>query len=231
MSIGEWKVTKVRGGETLGKRLLEARASRGMTSAVIAREYAIPLSFLEALERGDYGRVPAKVYTRAFLKKYLTLLGLSVAEHLLMFEEEFAHFQKLSLGARPYRMVGTKPTLGRFEFTPSFFQKISAVAVGLIFLIYIGVRVDASIAPVSLALTSPGENLTTSERTLVILGETEREATITINGQAIPIDNEGRFEKSVLLEEGLNTLEVVAGKKYRPATTVTRHVLVTAAEL
>lgn len=222
----QWKVTHVRGGDTLGKRILEARSLCGLTHTVIAKQHLIPTSFLEAIETGNYGKLPEKVYARAFLKKYLSIVNLPVHEHLMLFEDEHTTWHHLTRDERERAGFRHERDVRGFELTPSFWQKAGVSAAGLLFLIYIGVRVDASIAPVTLDVVSPIDRLTTSEETLIIEGTTEPEATITINNQEISIDNEGRFTKSVSLEEGLNTIKITASKKYRPATTSVRHVLV-----
>ena len=227
MNMINWKVTNIRGGDTLGERLLEARSVLGITHSVIFKQHSIPISFLESIESGNYGKLPEKVYARAFLKKYLSILALPINEHLILFEEEYTTWQRLTKNERaPIHSIREKK-ISSFELTPLFWQKAGVVAVGLVFFIYIGMRVDASIAPVTLNVISPRDQLATSEQNLVIEGQTETEATITINDQEIPIDNEGKFSKSVSLEEGLNTLEITASKKYRPETTSIRHILVT----
>ena len=110
--------------------------------------------------------------------------------------------------------------------TPALFQKGFAITISLFLLAYIGVRVDAAIAPTDLRIISPVDQLTINEPTIVVKGVTEPEVEVTINRFSIMVDEEGVFEETITLQNGLNILEIEATKKYRPTQTIKRHILV-----
>lgn len=62
--------------DELGHILREARETKGLTLAEVQQEIRINVKFLEALENGQYERLPTPVHVRGFLKNYARFLGL-----------------------------------------------------------------------------------------------------------------------------------------------------------
>src|SRR6266571_4916117 len=73
------------GMSPLGETLRRARLAKGITFEDAERVTRIPRKYLEALELEDYGRLPAPVYARGFLRSYSGYLGLDAAELLPFF--------------------------------------------------------------------------------------------------------------------------------------------------
>jgi len=63
-------------GESFGHRLRHAREARNVSLREIAVATKISVAALEALERGDYGRLPGGIYGRAFVRAYAAQVGL-----------------------------------------------------------------------------------------------------------------------------------------------------------
>jgi cytoskeletal protein RodZ len=62
--------------EPIGIRLKRAREERKLSLREIAGETKISVSALEALERGDYSRLPGGIFGRAFVRAYALHVGL-----------------------------------------------------------------------------------------------------------------------------------------------------------
>lgn len=62
--------------DELGHILREARETKGLTLQEVQDETRINVRYLEALEDGDYERLPTPVHTRGFLRNYARFLGL-----------------------------------------------------------------------------------------------------------------------------------------------------------
>lgn len=60
----------------LGDILRDAREKRHLTLADIAEATRIKVSYLEALENGDYGALPGPAYITGFLRNYAVQVGL-----------------------------------------------------------------------------------------------------------------------------------------------------------
>src|SRR3990172_8570825 len=69
----------------LGETLRRARLEKGITFEDAERVTRIPRKYLEALERENFGILPAPVYARGFLRSYAGYLGLDAGELLPFF--------------------------------------------------------------------------------------------------------------------------------------------------
>ena len=65
--------------------------------------------------------------------------------------------------------------------------------------------------PFFLTITQPDEqDRTVTSPTIRLWGRTASDATVTVNGIAIPVDQLGIFATSITLQPGLNTITVIA---------------------
>ncbi len=76
-------------------------------------------------------------------------------------------------------------------------------------------------------LSSPQENLQTSENTVKIEGNVESVDTLSINRVPVTIATNGTFSQTVYLKEGTNTITVIGKNATGATTTVTRTVVYT----
>lgn len=65
---------------TAGARLREAREAKSLSLEDVAAQTRIPRRHLEAIELGDWDKLPAPTYTVGFAKSYATAVGLDRAE-------------------------------------------------------------------------------------------------------------------------------------------------------
>lgn len=82
--------------------------------------------------------------------------------------------------------------------------------------------------PPTLNVTSPAEGLITASESVVVSGTTNdatsSPTTITVNGKSVTVAANGSFSTTVTLEEGENTITIVATDAAGKTSTVTRHV-------
>jgi hypothetical protein len=82
------------------------------------------------------------------------------------------------------------------------------------------------IFPPPLKLFSPPENLETTEKNVEVIGQTEPGVKIVINGSSILPKENGYFQKTIVLQPGLNILEIKALKRYARPKILKRKILV-----
>lgn len=70
----------------LGQILRQTREDKGLSLAQAEEATKIRSTYLQALEEGDFERLPAPVYVRGFLKNYANFLGLNAEEVLALYE-------------------------------------------------------------------------------------------------------------------------------------------------
>ncbi len=71
--------------ETLGEFFQRAREQQGLSLAQIASQTRIQERHLQALEEEDFASLPAKVFTKGFVRSYARSLGLDEDEALQLF--------------------------------------------------------------------------------------------------------------------------------------------------
>lgn len=82
--------------------------------------------------------------------------------------------------------------------------------------------------PPELSVTSPVDKLITNKTTVTVAGTTNdatsSPVTLTINGSAVTVYDDGTFSKDITLKDGSNTITIVAKDGAGRTTTVTRTV-------
>src|SRR3989344_231387 len=72
-----------------GQKLRDERIRRGLSIDDVAKATKIRSSFLLAIEKGDYSKLPSSAYVQGFVRNYAEYLGLSKREVLAIFRREF----------------------------------------------------------------------------------------------------------------------------------------------
>lgn len=205
-------------GETLGEKLRRLREEEQLTLEEAAHRLRITPRYLKALEAGRYQEMPGEVYTRSFLRSYAALLNIHPARVLELYEKErqvAVHFPG------PHRILPPRAKSLRAVVTTNVLTRISIVLVIAAILGYLAWEVYHIIAPPALEVVDPAPDAVTASRIIAVSGRTEPEATVTINGTPVFVDQEGYFEEVLSLSPGAHTLEVVARRK-RSRTAIER---------
>lgn len=209
-----FKARRLPGAQTLGERLQQLRQEAGIELDAAARQLGIPRHHLRSLEGSAYDRLPGEVYIRNFLKRYTAFLNVSETSVLKAFTEEFSLTQRVTPARRQAQAAPPRGLPRQWQLTPIAFRRIAFSLLVTAILVYLGWEVSKIVAPPTLALTSPPENFVTAETVITVAGHTKPEAIVSINDQAIFVDQQGGFRETIVLETGLNTI-VVAAKKQR----------------
>ena len=104
---------KVSTEATLGEKLRSLRRRKHLTLEKAEEETRVRLKYLEALEKGAYGLLPADVYAIGFLIKYIEFLGGNRNELVDLFRKERGEANKLQPLAPTVRLYRE-----RFILTP-----------------------------------------------------------------------------------------------------------------
>jgi len=74
--------------ETLGDVLRTARVARGEDTATVAAKLKMRRDQLEAIESGDYAKLPGRTYVLGFVRSYATYLGLDAVAFVKRIKDE-----------------------------------------------------------------------------------------------------------------------------------------------
>jgi|GEM_PF-424293 len=117
-----------------------------------------------------------------------------------------------------------KPLLPRIKITPLVFRS-GLVGLALIAgLLYITFAVSSLGRRPTLALTEPASDRTVEESAIVMVGETEPNAQLSINGQPVLVSSDGNFRETLTLQSGMNQIKLVARSKLGRETEIVRNI-------
>jgi cytoskeletal protein RodZ len=211
--------------KTVGQVLAEARATKKITLTEAERSTKIRVDILRALEADDFSRLPSSTYIRGFIKNYGSFLDLDSDQLLAIFRRQYDVGRGPAFAILPDLSSKETPKL---TLTPgrAFGLGISVLVLG--FLGYLLAQYQSYAAAPMLSITAPSENLRVNNGAVQVVGRTDRDATLKINGQEIALTESGAFSVSVTLPDGTSDLTFSAVNKLGRVTTLKRTVTVEA---
>lgn len=204
---------------TLGERLREVRSEARASVREAAEATGVSVHHLEALEAGEYSRLPGDVYTRNFLRRYARFLKLNDESVMRYYESE-----RTVLKPAERRLPG--PLHSASSVTLVLLARRSLIGLGILAILgYLGWELGKIVTPPSLVLESPTQSGITHAATVEVRGKTDPEASVFLNGQSIFVAEDGSFRELVDLTPGRNSLQVTAVKKRGKRYTISRDVI------
>lgn len=204
----------------VGQKLQEVRIKKGLSLEQVAKDTKIKASFLLAIERGEYQKLPSVTYVQGFVRNYADYLDLSTPEFLALFRREFdakRDFKVLPEGFTDLGNLRTNSLVHKDKLMVMFF-------IALLFLAYIVFQYRQVFINPSLEITSPHENEVISSQNIEVKGKTDSNATVYIDNVAVPVDKNGLFAKNIDLFEGKASIEIKAVNRFNKQTIIERNV-------
>lgn len=207
--------------KTVGIILKEAREKKGYSLLQVEKDTKIRLKFLDAIEQDDYSKLPSVAYAKGFVKNYSEYLGLNSNTVIAFFRRQTKEVSRSSILPKV-----TEEHLRRsaIRLTPPRFLAFLLIGFVALFLSYLGIQYRKISQPPLLTIESPAQQSMLRERRTDILGKTDSDATVTVNGVSVLVRSDGRFFDQVTLEEGKNTVTITATSRYGKISTQTREV-------
>lgn len=206
---------------TAGQVLKEERERKFYTLDEIEKATRIRKELLEALEAGQYSKLPPPTFVQGFIKNYGKFLKLDPEKLLAMFRREFSD------RAYPPRILETfsNPVdKKRFKLTPT--RALGSVILGLIviFFVYLWFEYRFLVGGPFLEVSQPINQLNTTSPVIQVTGRTDPEAKVSINNQEVGVDTSGKFSQEIKLADNINTIEITAKSKGGQITKIERTV-------
>jgi len=201
---------------TVGSILREARHQKGYTIETVERDTKIRAKFLTAIEADDFRRLPTPTYAKGFVKNYSEYLGLDSKTVLAFFRRQTLETPRSSLLPKGVAEPLNRPFL---RLTPGRYLAFVLIALGTIFFAYLGSQYRTLTQPPDLAIESPVNTQLATEGRINVLGKTDPDATVTINGTSVLVRSDGRFFDTVMLERGVNFISVVSTSRFGKSKT------------
>ena len=202
--------------DTLGESLKMVREEDGLSIEELAKKASVQAKYIAAIEAGRYDQTPGPTYVRGFLRSLADVLNLSTDMVIARFDNE------------PFPAVASEQprTTPRRYLSYRTVRLLGLGVVLLAALVYFGVQITRIVAPPPLEVSAPSSDVVVAEAQIMLAGVTEPEVDVEVNGRTIQVDSQGKFQETLDLQPGVNTLTVTARKKRSRTATIIRRVLV-----
>lgn len=196
--------------------LYERLKERGLTIRRLGEITGITAEHIENLSEERFGQLPAAPYLRGYLMKIGKVLDFDPAPW-------WDYFDRLNA----LKSSGPTDELPRNRFVQKPVAKYGwVVLVGIILVVYFGFRFQKIVGRPAIAVSYPPEGIVrVTEDAAIIKGNVEGTLNLSINNEVIPVDADGSWEKNIVLQPGMNTIEIRATKFLGGETNVMRQIL------
>ena len=209
-----------------GERLKNCREKLGLGLGEVAKATGISVKYLAAIESDDFNELPGEVYAKNFLRVYVKYLGLDYSEFLALYQTQQKIYSKTKdQPQNDFRKPVKRISSFHFLVTPKIVRGAIIVLLAIICLFYLGFKIKAIMAPPSLIVNQPVNNLVTANKFIEVIGETEPGVTVEINGQQVLADRDNKFFETIDLQSGVNIIEIKAKKRHGRETKIYRQVV------
>lgn len=207
--------------ETLGSYFKKVREQKSLSVKDVAERLHVHQRSIRAFEENKLNEFLAHVYARGFFENYGKLLELPIKDFLPYFEELW------NASWNREESVQKTPTYSRSSFiTPQRVLVLLAIIAMLGIGAYILWHAFSTARAPSLTLREPSENMITQEYRFTVRGSADPRFELTLNQLPVYIDKDGSFEKTILLQKGLNVISIQAKNSLGKTTTIERHIIV-----
>lgn len=204
----------------IGERFFEEREKKGYTLEEVSKATKIRLSFLLAIEKGEYDKLPSGAYAYGFIRNYARFLKLPENEILAIFKREYN--EENSAKILPDGLVrGEDFSLSQFKVTQTL--KIIFL-IFTVLLVYIVFQYRAAIFNPMLSVSSPEDNSVILSQTVTVIGKTDPNTTVFVNSIPISLDKNGNFKKDINVFPGKITIIIKSINNFNRTTTLERHI-------
>src|SRR3989304_4102206 len=186
---------------TIGQILKEEREKKFYTLDEIEKATKIRKELLEALEAGQYLKLPPPTFVQGFIKNYGKFLKLDTEKLLAIFRREFS--ERIH-PPRILESLSNPVDKKRFKLTPA--GVLGSVVLGfiIIFFAYLWFEYRFLVGGPFLEVAQPVDQMTTTSSSIEVIGRTDPEVKLSINDQEIEVDPAGRFHQEIKLSDNVN---------------------------
>ena len=191
------------GTQCFGQFLEERIRESGMTIKNLSEISGISIRHLEALAHDEFSLLPPAPYIRGYMNKLGAILEFTPEEW----------WERIKISELKLHII--KDTPPKNKFTRRYFPKnaISIFLVTAAVIFIIGAASPKIFGKPTVAVTYPSGNPAVAlEKNITIEGLVKNSSELYINGEFVEIGDGGEWKKTLVLEAGINPIEIRAKK-------------------
>ncbi len=203
-----------------GQRLHDERVKKELSLEDISKATKIRLSYLLAIEKGEYQKLPSSTYAQGFVRNYAKHLNLNEEELLGLFRREFNE-EKI------FRIL--PEGLDRKEEFPIHGARIQntlavVISLAVILFAYIIFQYRYAIISPPLEINFPKEGAVVSSQTITVIGKSDSNSTVFINNEPSIVGSDGSFKKTITVFSGETKITIKAVNSFGKEKIIERHI-------
>lgn len=208
--------------KSAGELLKTARQRENISLNGVAEATKIKKEFLEAIEESDFQKISSPASISGFIKNYAEFLGLSSKRVLGAFRRDAKLKEKKEIIPRS---IMEKWRQSGVNWNPKATLILITLAVLCLLSVYLGFQYFSLKSSPELKLFQPQEGQQVREKKLTVVGKSDPDATVTVNGHLVSLSPKGEFRFYLDLLPGKNKIVVEAANKVGKKSRIERTVL------
>jgi hypothetical protein len=196
--------------------------------AEISKGTGIQTKYLEAIEKGEFSKLPSLVYVHGFLRSYARYVGEDPEKFIRLFERERGIADNLapSKDVQTSKKLWTSPRpLAEHAITPRMLLSLSFIVLFFGAFLYVWLGLSHFISKPQLLLVSPENGQIINSRYVDVEGKTDISSRVFINENEVLLDEFGVFKERLEIQEGVNIIDFRSTNTFERSAKETRTVI------
>ncbi len=208
--------------QTAGELLKQARLKKKLTFTKVSKLTKISSKTLRALEKNQFDRLPPSIYIKGFIQNYAQIVNLDPKKTIAIFKRDYSRQKHKKIVPSGL----SKPLNSPWQPSTRVRTFIAVSLIAILLLAYLGIALFKLYQPPKLVIFQPDNGLTASNP-ILIKGQTNHDATLTLNGKTVNLESDGSFTTVFNGHPGTAELKFKAISRRQKATDLDRYVIIT----
>lgn len=191
--------------------LKEEREIQNLTLKDVEDETKIKKEILENIENGKFDQLPSESYAIGFVKTYAKFLGISPNKAVAMYRRENA-LESLNV------VPSYQKHQGKFQRKIINPKVLIALLASFFVLVFIAFQYNSFFFGPSLTIIEPQNGEIIEGNAVLVSGETNPYATVTVDGEEARVQIDGKFEKNILVFTGEKEITIISKNRFGKET-------------
>lgn len=206
--------------KSLAEFLKEKRQNKRLTLDRLSDLTKIQIYHLEALEAGQFDKLPPSIYRAGIFNRLAKFLDIDNNEIIELYNAEARAAIMTFASDKPVAKLKKNPY---FILTPKKLAIFSGGLLLVLLIAYLWYQFNFLVGPPNLAI-NPKEDMIVKQESFTVDGKTDSGVGLTINGENVFISPNGDFSKNIQLAAGLNIIEIKAVNNFGKTAKVVRQI-------
>jgi cytoskeletal protein RodZ len=208
--------------QTAGETLRQKRLELKLTYTQVNEQTKISLDNIKALEKSRFNELPSFPFVKGMVQNYAKAVHLDPLKLVAVLKRDYDKSQQKKI-----LPSGIAKPLNQPSIIDWLQQPLVLAAAGIILLSsLVGYSWWRLYQPPQLVIDAPKSGQTLFNPVSVV-GHTDRDASLTLNGKTVNLDPDGRFEAEYSGSLGMNELEFTSSSRRQKTSTETIEIIIT----